>query len=771
MHRKGAGKGKGRKLSTIFGVGSDSAGSSEMNSRITPPEDSLEVRIGDYRQVGFYSLWGIHLLVVARAEVAQHLCRYGQDTEATGIGGVMGNKGGCVISFAYKDVTNFAFVTTHLAAKQTKVLQRGQNYAEICRNIRIGSMPRMKDAQLLHKVDHCFWFGDLNYRIDLGNASTEAEFNKVQRIIEAGDFEFLLGKDQLQREKRLGRPFGGFQEGTITFAPTYRMEKGRPGYNNKKNQNASYTDRILWRSSVGLKSNVTQLFYDSAPALYQSDHRPVSAGFKVACSLPYLYVQQATSFSNHGQCHVSFPYVQYSSLVLTNEELSQAEVGFDVKPSGVLGPAAAGTAPAGTGGGGGGGEDEDVGPGVENGTDVVLTVAAPWMLTPVTSESSTVGLRHTPAPASLEAEWGQEGVPDVFPIVADPKWLQGQHLLLTVRKKTGQLVGQAELSLTDAYMRMSAPPDVERCTLASALDNPLLARAFQTHLEVEHNGENLSFFRAVAAFKEDVTRSVMEPAEICSRAAPVMDTFVGSSAPSMVNLPAGVARKLKAAYKDPDMCAPTMFDEAAAEIYKLMAKDAWPRFLKAYKSSEEARAARGGGAPFALQLLRDGLRVGTLHGQATMWSVDVLMERDERLRVMEKFMARRASSRSELVSHGDDELLDYGVESDEEEALMAELMDLGPNTQRRLSVLGGSTGPRAASGNHRGLAPTMEVAASSSDLVDMAELEQAVHQELEAHRSDLSTKRLRALLKLTFERMKAAEERLLVGAGGGASDA
>jgi hypothetical protein len=51
------------------------------------------------------------------------------------------------------------------------------------------------------------------------------------------------------------------QEPPIAFPPTYRMEKGRDEYNNKKNQNPSYTDRILYRSLHGLEGKVSVLFY------------------------------------------------------------------------------------------------------------------------------------------------------------------------------------------------------------------------------------------------------------------------------------------------------------------------------------------------------------------------------------------------------------------------------------------------------------------------------------------------------------------------------
>ena len=39
------------------------------------------------------------------------------------------------------------------------------------------------------------------------------------------------------------------------------MEKGRDEYNNKRNQNPSYTDRILYRTLNGLEDRVSPLFY------------------------------------------------------------------------------------------------------------------------------------------------------------------------------------------------------------------------------------------------------------------------------------------------------------------------------------------------------------------------------------------------------------------------------------------------------------------------------------------------------------------------------
>ena len=55
----------------------------------------------------------------------------------------------------------------------------------------------------------------------------------------------------------------------INFAPTYRMLKGKKGYSNKRNQSASYTDRIMWRSRVSHEQSVDVRMYDGELCVFQ----------------------------------------------------------------------------------------------------------------------------------------------------------------------------------------------------------------------------------------------------------------------------------------------------------------------------------------------------------------------------------------------------------------------------------------------------------------------------------------------------------------------
>jgi hypothetical protein len=74
----------------------------------------------------------------------------------------------------------------------------------------------------------------------------------------------------------------GFEEGPISFLPTYKYDIDTDTYDtSKKKRVPAYTDRILFKPSdkVSLKE------YDTVQELRISDHRPVYANFLVACPI------------------------------------------------------------------------------------------------------------------------------------------------------------------------------------------------------------------------------------------------------------------------------------------------------------------------------------------------------------------------------------------------------------------------------------------------------------------------------------------------------
>lgn len=74
---------------------------------------------------------------------------------------------------------------------------------------------------------------------------------------------------------REGRVFRGYQEGDITFLPTYKYDNGTDVYDTSEKQRIpGWTDRILFKGQ-----QLKQLQYSRAQ-LYTSDHRPVLALFE-----------------------------------------------------------------------------------------------------------------------------------------------------------------------------------------------------------------------------------------------------------------------------------------------------------------------------------------------------------------------------------------------------------------------------------------------------------------------------------------------------------
>ena len=164
-----------------------------------------------------------------------------------------------------------------------------------------------------NRFDTVFWFGDLNFRLDLGESGTKEEFDKVIQLLEAKQFpNELLRYDQLLNEKRESNVFAGFNEGDITFKPTYRMEYGKQGcYNNKRNQSPSWTDRILWKMNPGESALVHLQHYQSAAKIIWSDHRPVHAGFNV--SMPFVRASMNCDSCGRTSSVYNFSAVRYYS--------------------------------------------------------------------------------------------------------------------------------------------------------------------------------------------------------------------------------------------------------------------------------------------------------------------------------------------------------------------------------------------------------------------------------------------------------------------------
>jgi len=132
---------------------------------------------------------------------------------------------------------------------------------------------------LYHLCSQVVLLGDLNYRISLEGAETRS-------LVKAKNWAILLENDQLLSEFSRGRHFEGWQEGLITFSPTYKYHPNSDQYywcfdgaRGQKKRAPAWCDRILWRGK-GLK----QVQYETCNYRL-SDHRPVRAVFHAECDV------------------------------------------------------------------------------------------------------------------------------------------------------------------------------------------------------------------------------------------------------------------------------------------------------------------------------------------------------------------------------------------------------------------------------------------------------------------------------------------------------
>ena len=99
----------------------------------------------------------------------------------------------------------------------------------------------------------------------------------MKEQLEEGNLALLLESDQFSQQRHQRKAFVGYCEGPIKFRPTYKYDPGTNNWDSsEKCRPPAWTDRILWKGE-----NVYQTDYRSHEKLAVSDHKPVSALFKV----------------------------------------------------------------------------------------------------------------------------------------------------------------------------------------------------------------------------------------------------------------------------------------------------------------------------------------------------------------------------------------------------------------------------------------------------------------------------------------------------------
>ena len=272
---------------------------------------AIEDVLPGYQLIADPQLVGLLLLIYAAPSVAPNISSVSSTSVATGLLGYVGNKGGVMTRLVLGQTTSLVFVNCHMAAGADKgsLERRNWDAAQIVNRMQfepVNPEHNLIDEPVdtLGKEDLGFWFGDLNYRLDVipagdvrnvlhrhtlnkydGTSGGENEAADSSRSTSEGrgsegddendandipsslsDEEVdpltdpnslqttiasLFPHDQLRKLQKQDKAFhDGWREGDIEFLPTYKYDVGRVAVfdSSEKLRGPSWCDRILYRT-------------------------------------------------------------------------------------------------------------------------------------------------------------------------------------------------------------------------------------------------------------------------------------------------------------------------------------------------------------------------------------------------------------------------------------------------------------------------------------------------------------------------------------------
>ncbi|BEJ11943.1 hypothetical protein CspHIS471_0204030 [Cutaneotrichosporon sp. HIS471] len=243
--------------------------------------EGLREKEDAYEKVAMMQYVGVILLVFAKTPIRPYVRMVQTAARGIGLWGFGGNKAGVALRMKVFDTT-VCFVNSHLAAFASQISRRRLDYQALRTTLTFDLMTGLHppteayypdNGQLaVDDADVLFWFGDLNYRIDL-------EPKEIHALLESRQYETLLSADQLKTDMEDGHSFVGFSEPTIAFKPSFKYVHGSVTFDPKRAP--AYCDRVLY---IARNDEVKPNRYACHDILW-SDHLPVTATFSLAARI------------------------------------------------------------------------------------------------------------------------------------------------------------------------------------------------------------------------------------------------------------------------------------------------------------------------------------------------------------------------------------------------------------------------------------------------------------------------------------------------------
>ncbi|EPS58932.1 hypothetical protein M569_15880, partial [Genlisea aurea] len=136
---------------------------------------------------------GVYITIWVRRELHDNISHLSASSVGCGIFGYLGNKGSVSIRF-YLYETSFCFVCTHLASGGKKGDERQRNTDAthiLTRTLFPAESVHHRLPRRILDHDRVIWFGDLNYRIHLPEATTRS-------LVTNKEWSILLQNDQVR---------------------------------------------------------------------------------------------------------------------------------------------------------------------------------------------------------------------------------------------------------------------------------------------------------------------------------------------------------------------------------------------------------------------------------------------------------------------------------------------------------------------------------------------------------------------------------------------